>query len=77
MGTREYQRGYSHGLTSRFPMCHRHGRPYINTKAFASYYRGYQAGAEVRRQQQRTRLEAQANAASEPMGTDYPYLTAR
>ncbi len=68
MGAREYSRGYSHGLTGRFPLCHRKGRPYNGLKAARSYHHGYLAGAEVARQQRLQRPRAQP-ALCEPSPT--------
>lgn len=55
MATREYTLGYTHGLSGRFPMHHRKGRPYISENARAGYLQGYRAGAEVARQREITR----------------------
>lgn len=63
MGIREYSLGYTHGLTGRFPMHHRKGRPYVSENARAGYLRGYRAGAEVARQRAITREAAHAMGA--------------
>lgn len=63
MGTLEYTLGYTHGLSGRFPMHHRKGRPYQSDHARAGYLRGYRAGAEVARQRALTRQTAHAMGA--------------